>query len=123
MRLNRQAGKMAFADHEYRSWKPNKSFIRYFEDMKKRRIAASEGISARVTDTPPPGESSRSQQTNHAKRNQGNGYMPAASETLVRTAVAQTGYKRKRAKRDAVKQPKKRQGKTSLEPRLKKAKL
>ena len=113
---------MSFTNREYKSWRPNKSFVQFFENMKKRRIPASDTQSARVTNTSPPGESmNHNGNNNNKKRN--NGYTPAASENLVRTAKAQMGYKKNRTKRHTLKPAKKRGGRTSLEQRLKKARL
>ena len=50
-RLRRR--RMSFTNKPmYVPWKPNKEFIKFFEDMKKRRITATANPTMKVTDTP-----------------------------------------------------------------------
>ena len=39
----------------YVEWTPNKSFVKFFEDLSNRRIAGTDSTVKRVTNTSPPG--------------------------------------------------------------------
>lgn len=88
---------MSFADNppeKFVSWKPNSSFTKFFQDMKKRRIPANDSPIMRVTNTSPPsGSSSGPKQTE--KQIKVNYTSP--SEVITNTALSQTGrYKRRK---------------------------
>ena len=107
----------------YVPWRPNKAFIKFFEDMKKRRISATDNPTMKVTDTPTPSAT---------KRQKSNPRPPkvnysSISETLVNTAKAQTCLRKgdkKSVKRGAtVKRSRAGKEDTSLERKLKKHKF
>ena len=88
---------MSFADNppeKFVSWKPNSSFVKFFQDMKKRRIPANDSPVMRVTNTSPPSDSSggTKQSQKQIKVN-----YASPSEVITSTALSQTGqYKRRR---------------------------
>ena len=115
---------MSFAENppkQYVPWKPNEDFIKFFEDMKKRRITSKGNEeSIKVTDTPVA--------ANPVKRN-GNGKpksikvnYSSVSERLVNTAAAQSKWNRANKKSPPGKRTARRakttKGYTSLERKI-----
>ncbi len=52
-----RAVNMSFADTPIKSyvpWRPNRDFVKFFENMKMRRVSGGDGPTVRVTDTPVP---------------------------------------------------------------------
>ena len=103
---------MTFTNREYISWRPNKAFMQYFENMKKRRVPASDGSSARVTNTSPP--SSENNEYRKKKRKM-SPKTPTASDIMVTTAKAQMGYKNGSNKKRSIRHSKKRKGSTKAQ--------
>ena len=85
---------MSFAENppkSYVPWRPNKSFVKFFEDMRHRRVSAADGPIARVTNTSPPsalGEASGGGK--HKKSNSKVNYS-SPSEVISSTARSLTG--------------------------------
>lgn len=107
----------------YVPWTPNRAFVRFFEDMKKRRIAATDGPTMKVTDTPtPPAVKQQKSNPRPIKVN-----YSSVSETLVNTAKAQTnlrkGNKRVVKKGTSVKRGRASKEDASLERKIKKHKF
>ena len=46
-----------FKPKKYVSWRPNKAFVKFFEDMSERKISVTDSPTVRVTDTSPPSKS------------------------------------------------------------------
>ena len=104
----------------YVPWRPNRAFIKFFEDMKKRRIPATDSPTMKVTDTPAP--SATNLQKSNPRPLKVN--YSSISETLVNTAKAQTNSnkcnKRRVKKGTTVKRSRAGKGNASLERKIKK---
>ena len=104
---------MSFADNppkQYVTWKPNESFIKFFEDMKERRVAASDSPSMRVTDSSPPSPGTgRSVSTGGPKSRK----RVTQSDIIVSTAESLTGTRYKKAQSAGTGSVKKRKQKSS----------
>ena len=119
---------MSFADNpppKYVPWKPNEDFVKFFEDMKKRRITSRRGDDGgiKVTDKP----------VGSVKRN-GNRRQKAVkvnyssiSERLVNTAEAQSrwnkGGKKSPPAKLNIRRDKTIKGRTPLERKIEKHKF
>ena len=121
---------MSFTDREYKIWKPNTSFIKFFDDMKKRRIPATDATSARVTNTSPPdtgNDVTPQKEAKKRKKTPSTGYMPFTSDLLVTTAEAQQAKRsksgRRKTKGSGGKDKKKKKRNSTLERRLRTANI
>ena len=98
---------MAFSTKTYSPWRPNKAVVKFFENMKRRKIAQPTDPTTKITDSSAPksdGFSRAPREVAQQKRVKVNYASP--SDTLVSTARAQTGYKRQQRKRPSPRQPK-----------------
>ena len=115
---------MSGGGSQYVQWTPNLSFVKFFEEMSKRRIPATQAATMKVTDTSPP---KSSQQFSFPKPQNHTG--SSASDTLVRTAEAEMRsekrksckpYKKRRKCNRTNKRTKDEKKSTSLEKKIKK---
>ena len=61
-----------FKPKKYVSWRPNDSFVKFFEDMRERKISAADSPAMmRVTDMPPPQSSPYKVKQRHPQPPQG----------------------------------------------------
>ena len=118
--LRLSPGRMSFTNKPaYVPWKPNQDFIKFFEDMKKRRISATDNPTMKVTDTP----------MSSSLRQQKSDFQPlkinysTISETLVNTARGEMklrkGNKKTVKKAPKIKRIRAGKGNVSLESKIK----
>ena len=121
----------------YVPWKPNADFMRFFNDLKKRRISAPDSTSSavRISEKPPTAPPSTSSNRLHhphprRRRHRMKHNYSTPSEVLVNTAIDQVGAPPKKKQKQKQKRPckkdKKRLHKSKkdkLEKRLRKARL
>lgn len=87
--------------NQYVPWRPNKQFINFFEQMKKRRVPATENDTMKVTNVSPPGGSGvNGGKGPRGRKTKANYSTP--SEVLVNTAHARTGLRINSAKSSAA---------------------
>ena len=106
---------------QYVAWKPNRDFIKFFEDMKKGRVTASDRPTVKVTDTPI-GVGKVKRKPKSIKVN-----YSSVSETLVNSAHAQTRRQNKpiskKKKAGGTIRRKTAKGEASLERKIRKHKF
>lgn len=104
----------------YVPWKPNKGFIKFFEDMKKRRISTTDSPTMKVTDTPTPSAIKTQKSIPQPIRVN----YSSISETLINTAKGQMSLRKDNKKgvkkAAAVKRIRASKGNVSLEHKIKK---
>lgn len=115
---------MSFANtpvKKYVPWRANKEFIQFFEDMKKRRIAGnSNSPTMRVTNKPPPTNSTKSStQKSAIKVN-----YSSPSEIITSSAKALGGsvYKRGQSRKRSTLTPTSSKGRSSQQKSIIKGK-
>ena len=91
----------------YVEWTPNNSFVKFFEDLSKRRIAGTDNTVRRVTDTSPPDNT-------HIAKKQSNTKIKKRKPDKINERVAKSSagasYKRPSSASTAVKRKRKRAG-------------
>ena len=103
---------MSLADtpvKKYVPWRPNMAFVKFFQNMKKRRIADGDPSSLRVTDTPPSQSSDPVNKQKSKKHHLPSGSPPARVYKQDKEPSDYT--KNKNLKRGSVKKKKKKSGK------------
>ena len=85
---------MSFAENppkSYVPWRPNKSFVKFFEDMRHRRVSAVDGPVSRVTNTSPPSASGEANGARKGKKSTVKVNYSSPSEVISSTARSLTG--------------------------------
>ena len=75
---------------QYVPWCPNAAVVKFFEDMARRRVPATQQVSLRITDTSPPTSAQYTAKSKHATPRAA---APSASDRIRRTAQAQLHFK------------------------------
>ena len=128
---------MSFAENppkQYVPWQPNKPFVKFFQDMRNRRISATDSPTMRVTNTSPPSLSGQDRgkkaRSGAVQKSNSRVKYSTPSDIISRTAESQTGksYKRSRTVGGSPKQRKKKASKTAkrlgnIEKKIKKFKF